>query len=191
MRDDRSVTALVEAAQNGEKAAWDEIVQRYAALVWSVCRRHRLTDADCEDVAQNVWMQLIRHLRSLREPAALPGWLATTTARECLRTIRSAATANRPGPDAVGAELADLADTDAVSIEDLLIEKQRRAALLVAVELLPDDCRRLLRLLAEDPPVPYAEIADRLGVPVGTIGPRRGRCLARLRRSPVLARLLD
>jgi RNA polymerase sigma factor (sigma-70 family) len=191
MRDDRSVTALVEAAHNGDKAAWDEIVHRYAPLVWSVCRRHRLTDADCEDVAQNVWMQLIRHLSTLREPAALPGWLATTTARECLRTIRAAAAANRLTPDAAIADRTSLPDTDAASIEDLVIQEQRRAALLVALDLLPEDCRRLLRLLIQDPPLPYAEIADRLGVPVGTLGPRRGRCLARLRRSPVLARLLD
>jgi RNA polymerase sigma factor (sigma-70 family) len=184
MRDDRSVTALVMAAREGEKAAWNEIVQRYAALVWSVCRRHRLSGDDADDVVQNVWLLLVRHLPDLREPAALPGWIATTTRRECLRMLRSRTHELDGGFDPG-------ADPDEPSVEELVLRKERQAALLVALERLPADCRRLLLLLTEDPPLPYAEIAARLGMTVGGIGPRRGRCLDRLRRSPTLARLID
>ena len=83
MRDDPSVIALVERAMNGDRNAWNDVVERYAPLVWSICTRYRLNDQDTEDVGQNVWLLLVEHLGKLREPAALPGWLATTTHREC------------------------------------------------------------------------------------------------------------
>ena len=89
MRDDPTVIALVARATEGEQTAWDEIVERFAPLVWSICRRFRLSEADTYDVGQNVWLRLVEYLPSLREPAALPGWLATTTRRECLRVQRS------------------------------------------------------------------------------------------------------
>ena len=88
MRDDP--TALVIRARNGEKQAWDELVDRYAPLMWSICRRYRLGRADAEDVGQSVWMRLVGQLASLRDLAALPGWLATTTQQECGRVLRAA-----------------------------------------------------------------------------------------------------
>jgi RNA polymerase sigma factor (sigma-70 family) len=91
MRDDPSVVALVLRAVEGDQRAWDEIVERYAPLVYAICTRHRLRSHDIEDVGQTVWLLLVEHLGKLREPAALPGWLATTTARECLRVIKAAA----------------------------------------------------------------------------------------------------
>jgi hypothetical protein len=75
-----SVTALVASARNGDKRAWDELFERYAPLIWSICRRYRLSQMDADDVGQNVWLQLVGHLAAIRDPAALPGWLATTTA---------------------------------------------------------------------------------------------------------------
>ena len=187
MRDTGDVTVLVEAARSGDKAAWDKIVERYAALVWSVCRRNRLADQDCEDVAQNVWLLLVRHLPDIREPAALPGWLATTTARECIRLLRSRQAHRGTGDDGLDPR----ADPTEPSVEDLVLEKEQQAALLLALGGLPEECRRLLALLAHDPPLSYVEIGTRLGMKVGGIGPRRGRCLDKLRRSPVLAPLLD
>ena len=83
MRDDPVVTDLVTTAGNGGKQAWDALVERYAPLVWSICRRHQLGDTDAENVGQIVWLQLLDHLSSVPHPAALPGWLATTTRREC------------------------------------------------------------------------------------------------------------
>jgi len=95
MRDDPSVRDLVTRARNGDASAWDAIVERYAALVWSICRRYRLCRPDADDVGQTVWLRLVEQLPALREPAALPGWLATTTHHECLRVVQMARKQNR------------------------------------------------------------------------------------------------
>ena len=99
-RDDPVVTDLVARARNDDKQAWDALVERYAPLIWSICRRHRLSGADAEDVGQSVWLQLVGHLDKVRDPAALPGWLAATAQRECVRVLRSAR-----GPRAAGYRL--------------------------------------------------------------------------------------
>src|SRR5215472_10808217 len=90
MRDDPSVTDLVTRARTGDKQAWDALVERYVPLVWSICRHYRLSPADAQDTGQNVWLQLVEQLDNLRDPAALPGWLATTTRHECGRVLRAA-----------------------------------------------------------------------------------------------------
>jgi RNA polymerase sigma factor (sigma-70 family) len=187
VRDDPSVVALVTRANAGDQSAWDELVERYAPLVWSICRRYRLRGPEADDVGQSVWLRLVEQLGALREPAALPGWLATTTQRECLRVTRVAGrreTVERP------LDVEPPSDGD-VMIEQELIKAERRAALRAALAQLPLACRRLLSLLMQEPPLPYAEISTRLGTPVGSIGPNRARCLARLRRSPALAILHD
>ena len=189
MRDCPPITDLVTRARNGDKHAWDEIVERYAPLIWSICRQYRLDDADAEDVAQMVWLHLVDHLDDLREPAAMPGWLATTTRRQCIRARRSAARL----PQATGPLIDpdNMADTDAVLAEDELLAAERHAALRQAVSDLPRGCRELITLLTADPPLSYAEISARLGIPIGSIGPSRSRCLARLRRHPAIAELMD
>ena len=90
MRDDPPVTDLVARARSGDKQAWDALVERYAPLIWSICRRHRLGAADAGDVSQSVWLRLVGQLDKIRDPAALPGWLATTTRRECRQVLRAA-----------------------------------------------------------------------------------------------------
>jgi RNA polymerase sigma factor (sigma-70 family) len=90
MSEDKSVTALVTRARSGDKRAWDDLVERYAPLMWSICRSHHLSTADADDVHQSVWLQLVRQLDKIREPTALPGWLVTTTRRECGRVRRAA-----------------------------------------------------------------------------------------------------
>src|SRR5215472_2265634 len=87
---DHAVATLVMRARNGDKLAWDALVERYAPLIWSVCRRYRLDGADAGDVGQNVWLQLVNQLGKIRDPAALPGWLITTTRRECIRVLNKA-----------------------------------------------------------------------------------------------------
>ena len=84
---DPTVSELVARAKDGDKQAWDALVERYAPLIWSICRRHRLSRADADDVAQSVWVRLVDQLDRVRDPAALPGWLATTARRECLRVL--------------------------------------------------------------------------------------------------------
>ncbi len=186
IRGDPSVTDLVIRARRGDKQAWDALVERYATLIWTICRRHRLGDADADDVGQSVWLQLVDHLREIRDPVALPGWLATVTRRECLR-VRNAAR----GPLAGGYEMdvETLPDEQAGMAEQELLAAERHAALREALQDLPLTGQQLILLLTEDPPVPYAEISARLGIAVGSIGPTRRRCLNKLRRHPAIAAL--
>lgn len=187
MGDGTAVAALVDRARVGDKAAWDEIVNRFAPLVWSVCRRYRLSRPDADDVGQSVWLRLVERLPNLREPAALPGWLATTTQRECLRILRAAGRRERVERDIRGEEIP--ADPDSTMVERRLLVEERAAALRDAFGQLPVRCQRLLSLLAQDPPCSYAQISGELHMPVGGIGPSRARCLDRLRRCPALAAL--
>ena len=95
--DDLPVTALVIRARNGDKQAWDELVGRYAPLIWSICRRYRLRRADADDVGQGVWLRLVDQLGSLRGPAGLPGWLATAASANAAGSC--AHPGNRGSPD--------------------------------------------------------------------------------------------
>ncbi len=185
MRDDPHVVALVTRASEGDQDAWHELVDRYAPLVYTICTRYRLSNHDVEDVGQNVWLLLVEQLGKLRQPAALPGWLATTTARECLRVVTTASRAERLG---TGLDDSVLFVDDAAIDEEILVA-ERNAALRAAVAELSPRCQRLLSMLVSDPPHSYAAIHAELGIPVGSIGPQRARCLERLRRSDALAAL--
>ena len=188
MRDDPVVTDLVTKAKKGDQQAWDALVERYAPLIWSICRRHQLGNTDAQGVGQMVWLQLVDHLGAVRDPAALPEWLATTTRRECLRVLRAAR-----GPQAAGHALdaEGTAGEQTSSAEQELLLAERHAALLEAMAHLPPCCRRLVALLIEDPPVPDAEISARLGIPIASIAPNRSRCLDKLRDHPAIAALIN
>jgi len=188
MSDQHPVTGLVARAKTGDKQAWDALVERYAPLIWSICRPYRLDGADAANVSQTVWLHLVHHLGNLRDPAALPGWLATSTRRECGRAVRAAR-----GPLADGSELdaESLPGEQAATAEQDLLAVERQAALREAFGDLPADWQRLIALLAADPPLPYAEINARLGIPVGSIGPARRRCLDKLHRHPAIASLIS
>ena len=137
-----------------------------------------------------MWLHLVHHLDIIREPAALPGWLATTTRRECLRARRTAQGSHAAGyvPDV---EKASIPDERAKTAEQELLAAERHAALRAAFGDLSPLSQQLLALLTQDPPMPYAEISARLGIPVGSIGPYRGRCLEKLRRHPSIAALIN
>jgi RNA polymerase sigma factor (sigma-70 family) len=128
-------------------------------------------------VTQTVWLKLVEHLPSLREPAAVPGWLATTTRHEALRTIR------RSGRE-VPSDSSPM-DERSVSTEPDPAAVVERAATVAevatALDALSLRCRTLLRALATWPDASYAEVSAALDIPVGSIGPTRGRCLERLR----------
>ena len=180
-------TDLVTRARTGDKQAWDTMVERYAPLIWSICCRHQL-GADAEDISQSVWLRLVGQLDKIRDPAALPGWLATTTRRECLRLL---GVARGPLADGYVVCAEAVPDEQARTAEEELLAAERHAALLEAFwDLSPCD-QQLMLLLIEDPPVTYAEISARLGIPVGSIGPTRRRCLDKLRRHPAIAALID
>ena len=187
-RGDPGVTGLVTRARDGDRQAWDQLVDRYAPLVWSICRRRQLEAADARDAAQTVWLNLVDHLDSLRDPAALPGWLATTTQRECGRILRAA---RQPDNAAYAPAAQTIPDEHARAAEQDLLAAERHAALREAFEQLPPGCQQLLTLLTADPPVSYAEISTQLGIPAGSIGPTRRRCLDKLRRHPAITALIN
>jgi len=187
VHNDPMVAELVARAGEGDGAAWVQLVNRYAPLVWSICRQFRLQDAECEDIGQTVWLGLLGALPRLREPAALPGWLATTARRECLRHLEVARRRqNRERPTEV-----DIADDRLAPPEHAVVTAELDAALRVAFAQLRPHCQRLLVLLMQTPRLPYAEIAAKLDMPVGSIGPQRARCLARLRRCSALATWIE
>ena len=187
MRDDPQVVALVNRASRGDQDAWCALVDRYAPLVYAICTRYRLSNHDIEDVGQNVWLLLVEQLGKLREPAALPGWLATTTARECLRVVTAAQKSERLS---TGLDDSVMFVDDTVIDEEILVA-ERNAMLRAAFAELPPRCQQLLSMLISDPPLPYQEIHAKLGIPVGSIGPQRARCLDRLRRSRAFSGLGD
>jgi RNA polymerase sigma factor (sigma-70 family) len=187
---DRSISDLVQEATAGDQQAWREIVERHAGLVWSVVRSHRLAEPDAGDVFQTTWLRLVESLGRLKRPEQLSAWLVTTARRECLRYIKHR-DRERPDLDAVDTTAdADHAATVLLGVSEntiaapdaALLRRERDTEVLHAYRRLPERCQALLRLYIAEPPLSYAEIADILGVPVGSVGPNRGRCLAHLRK---------
>jgi RNA polymerase sigma factor (sigma-70 family) len=172
----RETAQLLLAAATGESAAWDELVERYARLVWAVARGFALSAADAADVSQTTWLRLVEHLDKLREPEHLGGWLATTARHECLRVLR------RNGREIVGFD-ADL-DFEAgePTPEAVVLDTERDRLLWRSLGEISQRCQVLLRALATAPPPSYQDISAALGMPVGSIGPTRARCLDSLKR---------
>ena len=188
MHDGPLVIDLVTRARTGDKRSWDALVERYAPLIWSICCGYRLGRADAEDVGQSVWLRLADQPDKIRDPAALPGWIVTTTRRECGRVLRAAC-----GPHAAACALdaENLPAEHAGTAEQELLRAERHTALHEAFTNLPPDGQRLVALLIADPPLSYAEISPRLGIPVSSIGPNRSRCLAKMRHYPAIAALIN
>ena len=186
MDHDPDPTALVAAAHDGDQRAWDELVDRYSPLLVGVLLRYRLSSAELQDVAQTVWLRLIENLHRIREPRALPGWIVTTARREAFRALDGSRRIQPQDPqdEFWGSQLVSEDDPDAA-----LERGERRAALLEGFATLSGRQRKVLLMLAEDPPVPYAEISRRTGVPIGAIGPTRARALERLRNVPCVRAL--
>lgn len=176
------LTELVRAAREGDQSAWDAIVERFLPLVDAIVRRHRLSESDGDDVSQTVWLRLVEHLDELREPAALPGWIRTTARNECLRAIAARGRVRPVDPQEDGG--LDAVELD-VSDHRLLVAEWRQL-LREALAELPAGRRELLLLLLADPPVGYEAISERLGIPIGSIGPTRARALEQLRRTRAL-----
>jgi RNA polymerase sigma factor (sigma-70 family) len=176
---------MVGAAARGDQTAWDEIVDRYSSLLWAVARAHRLSTGDAADVVQTSWLRLVEHLPTIRNPDGIGAWLATTARRESLRMLRRTA-CSEPSD-----ELDVLADPGLMDVDARLLRDERDVALSRAFERLPVRDQALLRLLTVDPAPSYEEISAALAMPIGSIGPTRGRALERLRRELRRAGVLD
>jgi len=175
---DSSDEDLVRAARTGDQAAWDAIVARHGGRVWAVARAHRLSSADAEDVFQVTFLRLVTHIDTIREPARVGAWLATTARHECLRILRRSGRTIPSGDD----QVLDAPDPLLPPVDSNLIAGERQTALWDAMHRLSAPCQRLLRVLMADPEPSYEEIGQALGMPIGSIGPTRGRCLKHLRR---------
>jgi RNA polymerase sigma factor (sigma-70 family) len=183
---DTDVATLVDEARRGSQTAWDQLVERYLPLVTSLMRRYRVTGADADDVNQTVWLRLVEHLDRIDDARALPGWLSTVTRHECFRIQRAQGRSVPTDPQ--GTATFERPDHSPDLLEELLVA-ERHAALVDALLELPTQRRDLLLLLIEDPPLTYAEVSDRSGIPVGSIGPTRARALQQLRRTRAFRRL--
>jgi RNA polymerase sigma factor (sigma-70 family) len=171
-----SVAMLVKAATGGDQRSWDELVRRHARLVWSIARAHGLAAADAADVSQTVWLRLVEYVGTLREPTRLPGWLSTAARRESLRVLHG------QSKETLDSEMVEhMAGDVAESPEVQVIAADRARQVWAALRLLPRNCQVLLRALAASAEMHYAQIAQGLNIPVGSIGPTRQRCIKQLR----------
>jgi RNA polymerase sigma factor (sigma-70 family) len=167
---------LVARVRAGDERAWVTLTDRYTNLLWSVARAMRLDRADAADAVQTTWLRLVERLDSVREPEYLGSWLVTTVRRECLVILRRTARV-RIGLSAGREDLPAVTDP----LDEALLREERDAALWTAFGGLTARCQTLLRVLMADPPPSYAEVAEALSLPVGSIGPTRKRCLKALR----------
>jgi RNA polymerase sigma factor (sigma-70 family) len=178
-KDHREPAELVRDASGGDASAWSALVDRFAPLVWSIARGYRLSQQDAADVSQTTWLRLAEHIGRLREPERVGAWLATTAGRESLAVIRR-------GQRQVPSEEATLSEALDGDFSDQPAESMLRGAqseeLWRAFSALPPRAQLLLRLLFADPQPSYHEISTLTGMPIGSIGPTRARCLRELRQ---------
>lgn len=173
---DLSVGQLLVAAADGDRRAWEGLVDRYGRLVWAVVRSFGLDGPTAADVSQTVWLRLVEHCAGIRDPERLPGWLATTARREAIRVLRAQ---RRQQPSDI---VLDTADASAPLPEELLLDEELSSEVYAAFRHMSAACQRLLRLLTAEPRLDYATIARMIERPVGSIGPTRARCLNHLRQ---------
>jgi RNA polymerase sigma factor (sigma-70 family) len=164
----------LQRAQAGEAGALDAVVRELNPLLWHVARSQGVAPSDVSDVVQNTWLELVARLDEIRNPQALTSWLVVTTKREAWRTNRRRQN-NEPGDTLV--EIADEAPEMATD----LITDERDRVLWHTFQQLPQRCRELLRIVSVVDRPDYAVVGDALGMPHGSIGPTRGRCLGKLR----------
>jgi RNA polymerase sigma factor (sigma-70 family) len=174
---DLDATRLLHRAANGDPAAWQVLVDKYGRLIWSITRDFKLPESDAADVFQTTWMRLIEHIDRIDHPDRVGSWLAATARNECLRSLA----AHKRVVLANGDDSFDAPAVFEPAIDEALLAAERAEVVRQAMTQLPRRWQRLMEMLMADPPASYAEISDQLGLPVGSIGPTRGRCLARLR----------
>jgi RNA polymerase sigma factor (sigma-70 family) len=171
------VGLLVRRAAAGDLRAWQRLVEQYNRLIWAMTRDFRLVESDAADVVQATWLRLLEHIDRIEYPARVGSWLAATARNECLRSLSAR---KRVVPTQVDEILTGVVAAEP-EVDERILADERAEVVRDALSSLPGRWQRLLELLMADPPASYAEISDQLGLPVGSIGPTRGRCLERLR----------
>jgi RNA polymerase sigma factor (sigma-70 family) len=170
---------LVEQCLKGSEEAWSRLINKYKNLIFSIPVKYGFTPEDSTDIFQSVCLVLLSELSNLREPRALAAWLIQTTARKCSRW-------KELHGRLIETELRDenVSKESLKRPEEALHDLEREQLLREAVSMLASDCKRLVELLFFQPrPLTYEEIAQILGLPKGSVGPTRMRCLDKLRQS--------
>jgi RNA polymerase sigma factor (sigma-70 family) len=177
-RDERAarLATYVTRAQAGDLTALEPVVDELNPLLWHVARSQGLTAEDAADVVQTTWLELVRHIQDIRSPLALTSWLVITTKREAWHTRVSGRRDSRPGDDFLEKLAVDVPEPD-----ERLGAEEEYQALRRSFARLPERCRVLLRVVSQTDRPDYAMIGKALGMPHGSIGPTRGRCLDKLR----------
>ena len=174
---------LIEACLGGKAFAWDALIERYQALIYSVLLKSGLQKGDADDIFQEVCIILMKHLSSIRERDKLGGWIISTAKREVWRSMNAKRETlhSEIGSEAGSAEaVLDRAD-ERPNPEQMTIGFEEQAVVVQAMTQISESCSRLLKMLYhEDPPESYANISKKLGIPTGSIGPTRARCLQSL-----------
>ena len=177
---------LVPLALAGDRSAWEALVDRLQGVVWSAIAAFGFASEDRKDVFAATFFRLNERLATIREPAKLPGWLATTARNEAHTLLRARRRMIATDPADLPAPPAGLPVDD-----DRLVDDEMRRAVLEAFRTLSPPCQDLLRLLVVDPPLAYKNIGELLDMPHGSIGPTRQRCLEQMRRAAALRSFID
>jgi RNA polymerase sigma factor (sigma-70 family) len=179
---------LVAACLRGEPAAWDALVDRYAALIYSIALKYGFHEADAADLFQSVCVTLLEKLATVREPHGLAAWIITTTSRQCLALARYQTRERERSADGTVITESQATDPDQLP-EDEILALERQYLVRTAVTQLPPNCRGLVEALFSDRlgQQSYQQLADHLSVPMNSLGPMRARCLSRLRRLLIAA----
>ncbi len=173
------MAALLDRVSEGDQDAWRYLVEHHGPMVWGAARAYSMNRADAEDVCQVTWVLLAENLHKLRQPDALPAWLATTARREALRLVKARRRETPAGVDTLLLDVADVADGP----ENRAVRTAVLSRVAQAFAGLSQRCQQLLRVMAVAPDTSYNQIATALGMARGSIGPKRNRCLTALRRS--------
>jgi RNA polymerase sigma factor (sigma-70 family) len=175
--DSSDIVRLFRRAAEGDLGAWERLVDQYARLIWSITADYKLVESDAADVCQTTWLRLLEHMDRIEHPDRVGSWLAATARNECLRSL---AARKRVVLSQDCTELNE-AVAHEPEIDERLLAAERAQVVRDALSSLPRRWQRLLEMLMADPPASYADISDELELPIGSIGPTRGRCLDRLR----------
>jgi RNA polymerase sigma factor (sigma-70 family) len=162
--------------RSGEAGGLDDLVLRLSPVLWHVVRAHGLDTERAQDVVQTTWLTFVRRHESITEPQAVAAWLTTTARREAWRVAKAA---SRHAP--VADEILETALPHQPSAESKAVAEDENARLWGCVSKLSERCQRLMRIVAFDDRPDYRGLAEDLQMPVGSIGPTRGRCLAKLK----------
>ncbi|WP_084653389.1 RNA polymerase sigma factor [Nocardioides insulae] len=169
-------TAAFDRWLADDEEGLSELVGVMTPVLWQVVRAYGLSHELAEDVVQSTWLALVRRQSSIIDSAAIGGWLTITARREAWRTAQVQHRADPTQDEDLAVHLPQQR-----SAESAAVERDGQDRLWAAVNALPERCRRLLRVVAFEHRPDYATLAVDLGMPVGSIGPTRGRCLAKLR----------